>query len=121
MEEETLKSKDLYPWLEPNDLRRKLTDRQTIDSKMDMQQFCLSKEQEDVYNLLVKYREAFHLRDEIGTCLNIEVDLQVIDKSSFFIGPFYVKQEDKPMIEKETQGLALLGILKRHITIFVSN
>ena len=33
-------------------------------------------------------REAFSLRDEIGTCPNITVDLQVIDKSSFLLDPF---------------------------------
>ena len=43
-----------------------------------LNQSCWSKEQKDVYNLLVKYREAFCLRDEIGTCPKIEVDLKVI-------------------------------------------
>ena len=57
-----------------------MTDRQIIESTIDLSQSCLSKEQEEVYKLLVKYREAFSLRDEIGTCPNIEVDLQVIDK-----------------------------------------
>ena len=63
----------------------------------------LKKEQE-VYKLLVKYREAFSLRDEIGTCQNIEVDLQVIDKILFFIRLFDVKEEDKLMIDKEMQS-----------------
>ena len=34
---------------------------------------------------LFKYREAFSLRDEIGTCPNIEVEIGVTDKSPFFI------------------------------------
>ena len=33
--------------------------------------------------MLFKYREAFSLRDEIGTCLNIEVEIDVTDKSQF--------------------------------------
>ena len=58
-----------------------------------LSQFCLSKEeQEEIYKLLVKYKEAFSLRDEIGMCPNIEVDLQVLDKSPFFIRPFHVKK-----------------------------
>ena len=39
-----------------------------------------NEEQEEVYNLLVKYRIAFSLKDEIGSCSNIEVCLQVIIK-----------------------------------------
>ena len=71
-----------------------------------MNQACLSQEeQEEVYKLLVKDRETFSLRDEIGTCLNIEVDLQVIEKSAFFIRPFYVKGEGKPMTDKGMQRL----------------
>ena len=32
------------------------------------------------------------LRDEIGTCSNIEVEIDITDKSSFSIGPYYVKE-----------------------------
>ena len=34
--------------------------------------------------ILYKYKEAFSLRDEIGTCPNIEVEKDVTDKSPFF-------------------------------------
>ena len=51
--------------------------------------------------MLYKYKEAFSLRDEIGTCTNIEVEIDVIDKSSFFIRPFHVREEDKALIDKE--------------------
>ena len=37
----------------------------------------------------------FSLRDEIGTCPNIEVEIDVTDKSPFFIRPFHAKEEDK--------------------------
>ena len=30
---------------------------------------------------LYKYKDTFSLRDEIGTCLNIEVEIDVLDKS----------------------------------------
>ena len=33
--------------------------------------------------MLFDYREAFSLRDEIGTCPNIEVEIDVTDKSVF--------------------------------------
>ena len=97
--------------------RRKITDRQIIESTINLSQSCLLKEeQEDVYKLLVKYTEAFSPRDEIGTCPNIEVDLQVIDKSSFFIRSFHVIEEDKPMIDIEMQRLVHLCILKKDMS-----
>ena len=37
--------------------------------------------------MLYKYKEVFSLRDEIGTCPNIEVEIDVTDKSAFFIRP----------------------------------
>ena len=33
--------------------------------------------------------------DKIGTCPNIEVEIDVIDKSLFFIRPYHVKEDDK--------------------------
>ena len=51
--------------------------------------------------MLYKYREAFSLRDEIGTCLNIEVEIDVTDKSPFFVRPYHVREQDKAIIDKE--------------------
>ena len=45
-------------------------------------------------NMLYKYKEAFSLRDEIGTCPNIEVGIKVTDKSPFFIRPYHIGEED---------------------------
>ena len=38
-----------------------------------------------VMDTLYKYKEAFSLRDEIGTCPNIEVEIEVMDKSPFLL------------------------------------
>ena len=62
--------------------------------------------------MLYKYKEAFCLRHEIGTCPNIEVEIDVTDKSLFFIRPYHVKEEDKTLIDKEIKQLCYLGILK---------
>ena len=51
--------------------------------------------------ILYKYKEAFSLRDEIGTCPNIEVEIDITDKCPFFIRPYHVKEEDKALINKE--------------------
>ena len=42
--------------------------------------------------MFYKYTEACSLRDEIGTCPNIEVEIDVMDKSPFFIRPNHVKE-----------------------------
>ena len=48
----------------------------------------------------------------IGTFQNIEVEIDVTDKSPFFIRPYHVKEEDKKFIDKEMRQLCYLGILK---------
>ena len=68
---------------------------------------------------MIKYRKAFSVTDEIGTCANIELDTQVIDKSPFFMRPFHVK-EDKPMIDKEMQGFVHFGISKQDMSPYSS-
>ena len=64
-------------------------------------------------DMLYKYKEAFSLRDEIGTCPNIEVEIEVTDKSTFFIRPYHVREEDKVVIDKEMKRLCYMGILKK--------
>ena len=43
------------------------------------------EEKKEVMNMLYKYKEAFSLRDEIGTCPNIEVGIDITDKSPFLL------------------------------------
>ena len=70
--------------------------------------------------MLYKYKEVFSMRDEIGTCPNIEVEIDVTDKSPFFIRPFHVKEEDKTLIDKEMKRLCYLGILKEGFSTYSS-
>ena len=67
-----------------------------------------------------KYREAFSFRDEIGPCLNIEVEIDVTNKSSFFIRPYHVGEEDKAFIDKEMKQLCYMGILKDRFSAYSS-
>ena len=46
-------------------------------------------------DMLYKYKDTFNLRDEIGTFPNIEVEIEVTDKSPFFFSPYHVKEEEK--------------------------
>ena len=63
-------------------------------------------------DILYDYKEAFSLRDKIGTCPNIEVEIDVTDKSPFFIRSYHVREEDKAFIDKEMKQLHYMGILK---------
>ena len=54
----------------------------------------------------------FSLRDEIGMCTNIEVNIEVTDNSLFFMRPYHVKEEDRAVLDKEMRRLCYLGILK---------
>ena len=104
---------DKYPWLDPEDERRNMTDREILEKYVDLKNSHLNKEEKvKVMDMLFKYKEAFSLRDEIGTCPNIEVDIEVTDKSPFFIRPYHMREEDKAIIDKEMKRLCYMGILK---------
>ena len=57
--------------------------------------------------MLRKYKGMFSLRDEIGTCQNIEVDIDVMGKLSFFIRLYHVREEDKKVIDKEMKNYVI--------------
>ena len=71
------------------------------------------KEKREVMEILYKYKETFSLKDEIGTCPSIEVEIDVTDKSPFFIRPYHVKEEDKALIDKDM--FMLFGCIKGRI------
>ena len=73
-----------------------------MDKYIDLDNSCLTKEEKkEVMEMLYKHKEAFSLRDEIGTCTNIEVEIDVMGISPFFIRPYHVKEEDEALIDKE--------------------
>ena len=99
-EEENSKGK--YLWLEDTNERKYMTDREILDKYVNLDNSCLTKiEKTQVRDLLYKYKDAFSLRDKIGLCLNIEIEIDVTDKSPFFIRPFNANEEDKVILDKE--------------------
>ena len=92
-----------------------MMDREILKKYTDLETSCLNQEEKGkVMDMLYKYKEAFSLRDEIGTCPNIEVEIEVTGKSPFFIRPYHVREEDKTVIDKEMKRL-LYGYLKGRI------
>ena len=93
MEREQESLEDWYPWLDPEDDRRHVTDSKILEKYINLNNSCLNKEEKiKVMDMLYKYREAFSLRYEIGTCPNIKVAIDVTGKSPFFIRPYHVKE-----------------------------
>ena len=85
-----------YPWLDSSDERKYMTDKEILDKYIDLDKSCLTDAGEkQVMDMLYKYKDTFSLRDDIGTFPNIEVEIDIIDKSPFFIRPYHVKEEDK--------------------------
>ena len=120
-EREQKSPRDDYPWLDPNDKRRHMTEKEILEKYVNLDNSCLSKEEQiKVMDMLFKYKEAFSLRDEIGTCPNIEVEIDVTDKSPFFIRPYHVREEDKAFIDKEMKQLCYMGILKEGFSAYSS-
>ena len=111
--EETIDTGEKYPQLDDMDERKYMAEREILEQYIDLSNSCLHEEEkEEVVDMLYKYKEAISLRDEIGTCPNIEVEIDITDKSPFFIRPYHVRQEDKKVIHKEMKCLCYLGILK---------
>ena len=102
MRKEEENSEGKFPWLEDTDERKYMTDREILDKYVNLDNACLTKtEKMQVRDLLYKYKDAFSLRDKIGLCPNIEIEIDVTDKSPFFIRPFHANQEDKVILDKE--------------------
>ena len=76
-----------FPWLDESDERKYMSDWEILKKYINLDNTCLTEEEkEEFMSMLYKYREAFSLRDEIGTCPNIEVRIGVTDKSPFLLG-----------------------------------
>ena len=120
-QEEKNDSKERYPWLEEDDERKYMTDKEILDKYINLKDSCLSeKERKQVMEMLYEYKDVFSLRDEIGTCPNIEVNIEVTDNLPFFIQPYHVKEEDRAVLDKEMRRLCYLGILKEGFSAYSS-
>ena len=108
---------DQYPWLAKDDQRRHQTDAEILYEKTDLKDSALTrKEKTKLMKMILKYRDAFSLRDEIGECPNLVADIKVIDESPFFVRPFPLSETDKPFMDQQMERLVSLGILTKNST-----
>ena len=54
-----------------------MSDRQILDKYVGLEKSCLRFRRKQVMDMLYKYKGTFSLRDEIDTCPNIEVEIDV--------------------------------------------
>ena len=102
-------------------MRESMSDREILEKYINLDNSCLTKqEKKEVRSLIYKYKDGFSLRDEIGTCPNIEVEIDFTDKSPFFIRPFHAREEDKVLLDKEMKRLYYLGISKECFSTYSS-
>ena len=112
---------DPYPWLDKDDPRRNMTDRECLENYIDLSDSDITeREKKNLYKVLYKYRKAFSLRDEIGLYQSMEVELELRDETPFFIRPFPIKESDKDIVDKEMRKGCLLGILKKGMSSYSS-
>ena len=92
---------EVLPWLDDTDKRKHMTDREILDKYVNLDNSYLTKvEKKQVRDLLYQYKDAFSLRDEIKLCPNIEIEIDITDKSPFFIRPFHANEDDKVILDK---------------------
>ena len=77
--------KEDYLWLDPSDERKYMSNRETLEKYVGLDKYCLTDtEKKQIMEMLYEYKEAFSLRDEIGTCPNIEAEIDVKRNHHFY-------------------------------------
>ena len=98
-----------------------MTDEDILNKYIDLSASDLNiEEKSTLMNIIKSHKQAFSLRDEIGKCSNIKIDIDVVDDSPFFVRPFPIHEEDKPLMDKYMAKLVSLGILSKNNTTHTS-
>ena len=114
-------SDDRYPWLDPDDIRRNMTDKEILRMKLNLKDSVLDdKGKEEFLEKVKQFTDVFSLRDEIGTCPFIEVHLKLKDETPFFVRPYPMRGEQKKVIQKEMDRLKHLEIIQKGLTGYSS-
>ena len=73
-----------------------MLDKEILDRYVDLEKPCLSgSEKKQTMDILHKFKDTFSLRDEIGICSNIEVEIDITDKSPSSLGHSMLKRKIK--------------------------
>ena len=111
---------DKYPWLDPDDIRRNMLDKEILRMKLNVKDSVLDeKGKEEFLEKAAQFTDVFSLRDEIGNCPFIEVHLK-LKETPFFVRPYPMREEQKKVIQKEMDRLEHLGIIHKGLTGYSS-
>ena len=120
MRKEEKNSEGKFPWLDETDERKHMTDREILDKYINLDNSCLTKaEKEQLRDLLYQYKDVFSLRDEIGLCPNIEIEIDVTDKSPFLLDLFMPMRTTKQFWTRN-EAIVLFGYLKEGFSAYSS-
>ena len=109
-----LPADDKYPWLDPDYIRRNMTDKEILQMKLNLKDSVLDeKGKEEFLEKVEQSTDIFSLRDEIGTCPFIEVHLKLKDETPFFVRPYPMREEQKKVTKRNGQTRAFRYYPKR--------
>ena len=111
---------DPYPWLEKDDPHRHMTDEEILEKTIDLSKSAMTSAEKELMSIVKSHKAAFSLCDEIGECPNLKVKIDIVDDSPFFVRPFPIAEEDKPIMDRQMNRLVELGILSRNTTSHTS-
>ena len=98
-----------------------MTDEEILRMKVPLDKSVLSAaEKERLIKLMLENTAAFSIRDEIGMCPYFEVKLKLRDDKPFFVRPYNIREDQKPIIQKEMDHLEKLGIIRKGLTGYSS-
>ena len=93
-------NKNPYPWLIQDDPHRQMSDKEILDKSINLKDSDLiESERKELMTIIYEHKAVFSLHDEIGQCPNIKIDIEVIDKSPFFVRPFPISEKDEPIMD----------------------
>ncbi len=113
--------REIYPFLEPNDVRLRMKDNEIIDRDIDMSTSVLSETEKLRFKqILVKEKQTLSLHGESGDCPHFQVNFELKDTTPFYIRPYKASLEDKEQIDKSLDKLVKLNVLRKGLTNYSS-
>ena len=120
-EREQEKSKENYPWLDPSDGRKYITDKQIQKKIYRFRQVMPNGEREESsHGHAVQVQGSIYSK-RWNRYVSQYRNRDRCDRPSFFIRPYHVKEEDKNLIDEEMKHLlCYLSILKEGFSAYSS-
>ena len=96
-----------------------MTDGEILEKYINLDDSCLTEsEKVQVRDMIYKYREVFSLRDEIGTCPNIEIDIDVMEKCHSLLDHTRSGRRQKSPRQRNEEVMLFGNIERRFFSIF---